>query len=111
MRSFLILAALTSTTPALAQQDYSATITETLEEPENIPDVSRSERVASRAQPAAVWYAGCDEPRLAGLTPLFRGKPGYRREMDSDGDGVACEDWPGAFEDALKRQRERRKSR
>ena len=27
----------------------------------------------------------------AGAAPLYRGQPGYRPEMDGDGDGVACE--------------------
>ncbi|WP_205413119.1 excalibur calcium-binding domain-containing protein [Austwickia chelonae] len=29
--------------------------------------------------------------RRAGTAPLRRGDPGYRPELDRDGDGVACE--------------------
>ena len=36
-------------------------------------------------------YAGCDEVRAAGRAPLHAGEPGYRTEMDGDGDGIACE--------------------
>lgn len=38
-----------------------------------------------------VYYRTCSEARAAGVTPLLRGQPGYRPEMDRDGDGRACE--------------------
>ncbi|GMA17012.1 excalibur calcium-binding domain-containing protein [Deinococcus metallilatus] len=41
--------------------------------------------------PAAPYYRNCTEARAAGAAPLHRGQPGYRPEMDRDGDGVACE--------------------
>ena len=37
------------------------------------------------------YYSGCREARAAGAAPLHRGDPGYRAEMDGDGDGIACE--------------------
>jgi hypothetical protein len=47
------------------------------------------------ADPAAleqsVHYSGCDVVRAAGKAPLHSGEPGYRSDMDGDGDGVACE--------------------
>ncbi|HEY4070924.1 MAG TPA: excalibur calcium-binding domain-containing protein [Sphingomicrobium sp.] len=49
----------------------------------------------TRADPTAVersvHYTGCDEVRAAGKAPLHAGEPGYRSQMDSDGDGIACE--------------------
>jgi hypothetical protein len=39
----------------------------------------------------SVTYAGCDAVRAAGKAPLHAGEPGYRSEMDGDGDGLACE--------------------
>ncbi|RRO17997.1 hypothetical protein EIL87_06930 [Saccharopolyspora rhizosphaerae] len=36
-------------------------------------------------------YATCADARAAGVAPLRRGDTGYSSEMDSDGDGVACE--------------------
>lgn len=42
-------------------------------------------------QPASVHYSGCNEVRAAGKAPLNIGEPGYRSDMDGDGDGVACE--------------------
>lgn len=43
---------------------------------------------------ASVYYAGCDEVRLLGKAPLYRGQPGYRSGMDGDNDGIACEPRP-----------------
>jgi hypothetical protein len=37
------------------------------------------------------YYENCDAARAAGAAPLHRGDPGYRPELDRDGDGVACE--------------------
>jgi hypothetical protein len=39
----------------------------------------------------SVYYSGCNAVRAAGAAPLYRGEPGYRPEMDGDGDGIACE--------------------
>jgi hypothetical protein len=41
------------------------------------------------------YYASCDDARAAGKAPLYAGQPGYRPEMDGDGDGVACEPYRG----------------
>ncbi len=67
----------------------------------NLSTPSRSSPVdvASPAPPSQVQqiaaklvrYSGCDEVRALGKDPLYRGDPGYREEMDGDGDGVACE--------------------
>jgi len=46
---------------------------------------------ASAAPDRSVHYSGCNEVRAAGKAPLFAGQPGYRPEMDGDGDGIACE--------------------
>lgn len=42
-----------------------------------------------------VFYSGCNEVRERGLAPLYEGDPGYRADMDGDGDGVACESYRG----------------
>lgn len=39
----------------------------------------------------STYYSGCNEARAAGAAPLYRGQAGYRKEMDGDGDGIACE--------------------
>lgn len=35
-------------------------------------------------------YNNCDDVRAAGKAPLYKGDPGYNRDLDRDGDGVAC---------------------
>jgi hypothetical protein len=39
----------------------------------------------------SVTYSGCREARATGKAPLYAGQPGYRADMDGDGDGIACE--------------------
>lgn len=41
--------------------------------------------------PIGAYYSNCDDARSAGVAPLYAGEPGFRSEMDGDGDGVACE--------------------
>ena len=41
----------------------------------------------------SVHFAGCREAQRSGVSPLHAGEPGYRRDMDGDGDGIACEDY------------------
>jgi hypothetical protein len=36
-------------------------------------------------------YSGCNEVRALGKAPIHAGEPGYRKSMDGDGDGIACE--------------------
>ncbi|WP_211295525.1 excalibur calcium-binding domain-containing protein [Blastococcus saxobsidens] len=45
------------------------------------------------AQPAqhAVHYANCDDARAKGAAPVHAGQPGYGAHLDSDDDGVGCE--------------------
>lgn len=50
----------------------------------------------SRSAPSSVYYPNCAAARAAGAAPITIGRPGYRPELDSDNDGVACEpyrDW------------------
>jgi hypothetical protein len=67
-------------------------------------DLPPADRASPRAAPAApavhvvaaaadpdVYYSGCNEVRALGKAPLYASEPGYRAEMDGDGDGIACE--------------------
>ena len=45
----------------------------------------------ANAPQAGDYFAGCDDARAAGVAPLYSDEPGYRPEMDGDGDGIACE--------------------
>ena len=73
------------------------------ESPEALPaeqDREWTERAEDKGTPVvansaaveqSVHYSGCDEVRAAGKAPLHAGQPGYREDMDGDGDGLACE--------------------
>lgn len=37
------------------------------------------------------YYRNCTEARRAGVTPIYRGQPGYGPHLDRDNDGIACE--------------------
>ena len=37
------------------------------------------------------YYPNCAAARAAGVTPIYRGQPGYGTHLDRDGDGKACE--------------------
>lgn len=39
-----------------------------------------------------VYYANCAAVRAAGKAPILRGADGYRDGLDSDSDGIGCED-------------------
>lgn len=48
-------------------------------------------RIAAPATDPNVHYSGCNEVRALGKAPLYADQPGYREDMDGDGDGIACE--------------------
>ena len=52
-------------------------------------DVDDSKAVTRPSSPPVYYQVCADAPR-----PLHYGQPGYRLELDRDGDGVACE-WSG----------------
>lgn len=39
----------------------------------------------------SVYYGSCSDARAAGKTVIREGEPGYRSELDPNGDGIACE--------------------
>lgn len=42
------------------------------------------------ATSASVSVGSCEEAREKGLGPFYGGQPGYRPDLDPDGDGLAC---------------------
>lgn len=56
---------------------------------------SNAVSVTAPAAAPSVYFRNCDEVRAAGRAPLRVGEPGFRYEMDGDGDGVACEPFRG----------------
>lgn len=59
------------------------------------PDRPRSAAPVRAPAPPGTYYRNCKEAWAAGAAPLRRGQPGYRPEMDGDGDGIACEPYRG----------------
>ncbi len=47
--------------------------------------------VFTHAPKLPVYYRNCAAARAAGVAPIRRGEPGYRKFLDADDDGVACE--------------------
>ena len=45
----------------------------------------------SAPEPQKEFYADCKEAKAAGAAPMYKGDPGYRPELDRDGDGSACD--------------------
>ena len=51
-------------------------------------------------QPAAAetYYQNCDDARARGAAPVLAGQPGYRPGLDSDSDGIGCENSEGSVQ-------------
>lgn len=56
-----------------------------------VPAPSSEAEMPTEVPPTAVYYPNCAAARAAGAAPLYRGQPGYRPQLDRDGDGIACE--------------------
>jgi outer membrane biosynthesis protein TonB len=65
-------------------------------EPKPEPEPEPEAESQPEPEPAAddddgdVYYENCAAVRAAGAAPIRRGDPGYRRGLDSDGDGQGC---------------------
>lgn len=54
----------------------------------------RQEQIRQQAaanEPSPTYYENCTAVENAGAAPIYAGEPGYSRDLDRDGDGVACE--------------------
>ena len=49
------------------------------------------EEATPEPEPQKESYANCKEAKAAGAAPLYKDDPGYRSDLDGDGDGIACE--------------------
>ena len=54
------------------------------------PATSSSKPVAVQENGETLVFKNCEEVRAKGLAPLMAGRPGYNRELDPDGTGMAC---------------------
>lgn len=55
------------------------------------PQASVVRQSLAKPTPSGVYYRNFNAAWAAGAAPLCRDQPGYRAEMDGDGDEVACE--------------------
>ena len=55
------------------------------------PNLAQADDTAGSNDSREVYYENCTAARAAGAAPIYVGEPGYRRKLDRDGDGVACE--------------------
>ena len=43
------------------------------------------------AESKKVYFKSCKEAKAKGYSNIKKGEEGYRKELDRDGDGIACE--------------------
>ncbi len=92
---FLLIGACTalfSSDPEAPEPKPSVTVTETeTPEPEPTETETVSEEPVDVPEPNTdVYYENCSDVRAAGAAPIRRGDPGWREDLDRDGDGQAC---------------------
>ncbi|MGW6258632.1 excalibur calcium-binding domain-containing protein [Streptomyces sp. NPDC055085] len=84
-----------SPTPTQEPEQPAVTVTQTATVSETATVTPEPTDLTTSAPAAGAFYENCDAARAAGAAPLHRGDPGYRDELDRDGDGVACEPYAG----------------
>lgn len=62
------------------------------DDPTKTPTPTPDPTTTTPPPPGDVFFPDCDAVRAAGALPLLTGEPGYRPGLDSDGDGIACEE-------------------
>ncbi|HEX5522814.1 MAG TPA: excalibur calcium-binding domain-containing protein [Pedococcus sp.] len=82
---------LTTTMPTTTTTTTTITTTTTVSRPLPPAAPANTPEVNVPDAPAPAYYANCDAARRAGAAPIRRGEPGYRRDLDRDGDGIACD--------------------
>lgn len=55
-------------------------------------DETGDESVSQAPQTQSVYFRNCQEVIASGLAPLHKGELGYREALDTNKDGVACEE-------------------
>lgn len=55
-------------------------------------DETGDEALSQTAQTQSLYFKNCQEAIASGLAPLHKGEIGYREALDTNKDGVACEE-------------------
>lgn len=76
----------------------AAPVTTTAAEPEPSATPTKSKKPKATKKKAApeptLRYPSCNEVWAGGQGPFKEGEPGYTKQLDPDGDGIACESRP-----------------
>ncbi|MEH0845931.1 excalibur calcium-binding domain-containing protein [Micromonospora sp. CPCC 205711] len=60
--------------------------------PSPSPSLARTVSPSPSPKPSpSIYYADCDAVADAGISALEKGEPGYRKALDRNGDGIACD--------------------
>ncbi|WP_245542761.1 GmrSD restriction endonuclease domain-containing protein [Pseudoclavibacter soli] len=81
----------TATAPSAETQTDSSSAASTGNQQTAPQTLQSTPTPAQTESGGSVSYRNCTEARAAGVTPIYRGQPGYAAKLDRDGDGVACE--------------------
>lgn len=79
-----------TTAPTTTTEQHPVTQPTTAQSPETKVHPRRP-RTLDRSGEA--YYRTCRDAYYAGATPIYWGQPGYRRGLDPNGNGIACETW------------------
>lgn len=58
------------------------------------PKPAHTKKPADDTPPKTYRYTSCDQVWLGGQGPFKKGEPGYTKQLDPDGDGIACPSRP-----------------
>ena len=79
-----------TTAPTTTTEQHPVTQPTTAQSPET---KVRPRRPRSLDRSGEAYYRTCRDAYYAGATPIYWGQPGYRRGLDPNGNGIACETW------------------
>lgn len=79
-----------TTAPTTTTEQHPVTQPTTAQSPET---KVHPRRPRSLDRSGEAYYRTCRDAYYAGATPIYWGQPGYRRGLDPNGNGIACETW------------------
>ncbi|MCU1553752.1 MAG: hypothetical protein JWM13_1238 [Arthrobacter sp.] len=80
-------------TPTTEPEAAAPAATEPSQE-QSTPKPSRTRKPTSDAPQKTYRFTSCNDVWAGGQGPFKKGEPGYTKQLDLDGDGIACESKP-----------------
>ena len=68
----------------------AAPIRNTTSRVNHTPKPTRTRKPTSDTAQKSFRYTSCDQVWAGGQGPFTKGEPGYTKQLDPDGDGIAC---------------------